>query len=175
MSTPKKKMRKCLKIDYKEVWCQVSITLRPFNLSELSCGTYVYHNVGERCKTIVSSDFLWNGFFKDSTRRHGCAGIAPQPTCRRLLHTPAIWYGIHKWHGMGTGGSIPRLNPDGWMFGMSQDYERHVDSFLMAWPSELRGPTTSYGSRWHQNIWVMLIGNQNNVGCNIAMKDFSPE
>ena len=139
-------------------WCQVSTTPRPCCLSELSCGTYVCHNEGERVETSISGDFLSNKFFKDSIRRHRCADIASQPACRRLLHTLTIRYGICKWHGMDTGGPMPQYNSNGWMFETSRWDERHVGPFSMAWPSKLWWLTIPWDSGWCQDMWVMSMG-----------------
>ena len=64
-----------------------------------------WHGHGHACVTAwasvprrVSGNFIWNGFFNDTIKRHRCASITPQLACGRLLHTPTIQDDIRKWH-----------------------------------------------------------------------------
>ena len=55
----------------------------PCDLSEIPCGTYVCHNVGECGETSVLSNFILNEFFKDSVGLQGCVDIVSHPMYRR--------------------------------------------------------------------------------------------
>lgn len=72
------------------------MSLGPCGLSELPYGTYVYHGMGEHCKTKVLGVLLKNGNFKDSVEWHECANITPHPMGWRLYHKAVVRDGMLK-------------------------------------------------------------------------------